>query len=205
MCNESLAPQIVQQSPASPRRKRHKSLINHSRNVRADIARANADRNRKVYERVFAAYTEFRGTAPIGACNMDPTGKRNGISFSAIEFMADVDRSVATTLGSQRETLYSLVLSELGQDAPKQFSPTALWRLIQRLGRSFDRRGLDPLSYFKTIRRKRFDEQPRATTTPTGTTEEFRSAAKVQQSPERDATDFESGYGFGRIESASYD
>src|SRR5690348_6295769 len=142
MFNESLAPQIVQQSPAVPRRKRQKSLIKHPRNIRAEIARANADRNRKVYERVFAAYTEFRGTAPIGACNMDPTGRRNGISFSAIEFMADVDRSVAATLGSQGDKFYSLVRSELGEDAPKQFSPTALWRLIQRLGRSFDRRGL---------------------------------------------------------------
>lgn len=219
MCNEALESQFDQQFPpdstprvtaerAKPRRKkRQPTIVKHQRNVIAEIARANSDRNRKIYERVFATYVELRGTAPIGACNIDPTGRRNGVSFSGVEFMADVDRCVDGTLGSQRDKFYSLVRFELGDhsQAPAtiRLSPIVFWRLIQRLGTSFDRRGLDPLTYFKTIRRKTRDEQPRVTTASAHAIDMTMTAAKVRQSNEFDAGDFESGYAFGVIESAS--
>ena len=227
MSSENLNTQVEQQQfPAAilqpfpekkPRKKRQRSIIKHRRSVNADIARAKSDGNRKIYERVFLLYAELRGTCPIGACNLDPTCRRNGISFSGIEFLADVDLAVAKTLRShEREKFYQLIaieLQDLSDESRREafaaigVNPVLTWRLCQRLGRAFFVRGLDPVTYFQSIRRKKCDEQPHVRTlaVPVQPNEDAVSAAQIQQSTDLDANDFTSGYGFGVIESASYE
>jgi len=185
--------------------------------VNADIARAKADGNRKTFERVFLLYTELRGTSPIGACNLDPTQRRNGVSFSGIEFLTDVDLCVKATLRSHEyEKFFQLVEIEL-QDLSGEYrsealraigaNPVLLWRLTQRLGRSFAAKGLDPIYYFKTIKRTKRDEQPRVRTA-TFRNEEHENpvtSAHAQHSTDFGIGEFENGYGFGIIESESYE
>jgi hypothetical protein len=209
-------PQAPAEQPNRPRKKRQKSIIKHSRNVNADIVRAKADANRKVFDRVFLLYAELRGSSPIGACNIDPTGRRNGISFSGVEFLSDVDLCVKATLRShEREKFYQLIqieLEDLSEESRKAASsaigvtPVLTWRLSQRLGRAFLSRQLDPPQYFKNVRRKKCDEQPRVRTViACEETAVGLSAAQVHQPAEFDAGDFENGYQIGMIEPQQYE
>src|ERR1700758_4678165 len=93
-------------------RRRFKSLIRHE--VNESVQSERIARNVNAFTQVFETYCELRATAPLGAFNLDPTARRNGLSSVHVEFLADVDKCVQSTLQSfQTEKFDRLIDIEL--------------------------------------------------------------------------------------------
>lgn len=183
----------------SPKQPRRRSIIRRDTFLAERYAR-----NTKCFTQVFECYTEFCGTAPIGAANHDPLARRNGLNFSHIEFICDVDRCVVSTLKTTDVQLFRLLIQiELRcTDADKQaaknkagISPHVESRIIQSLGAAFHKRALTPAAYFSNTRKRRLEEEQDHPVHPAPS-----KPTKPRSEARDDFDSFEGGYGFGLVD-----
>lgn len=205
---------IPTQAPAAkkPKKKRiHRSLIHHERqNLQAE----RREKNAKTFEQVLLCYVEVSSLSPLGAFSIDPTARRNGLTYLHVEWLVDVQHCAKTVLSPYLHKKWLSLLSIESEDmseGQKQsalsavgITPQVMHRLQQKLGQVFHSRELKPGRYFTQIRRRnRFEQIREQQITFLEAKDSHESSLyKNDDEPVPEGGD---GYSFGQIESESYE